>query len=381
MGDDVEFGIFTNMYHPKHWRDGRVRSEHETLKNELEYIKIADRTGFKYSWSAEHHFLDEYSHLSAAESFMGYELAITERIHVGSAIMNITREVNHPARCAERVAMLDHLGEGRFEFGTGRGSSSTEVFGFGIPSMERTRELYDEALPQIVRMWREDSYSYEGDSFSMPPRRVLPKPYTDPHPPIWVAAGSPGTFEKAARLGIGVLCFTLGTPDTLAPLIEVYKKNIEHAEPVGEYVNNNIMVTGDMLADGDRARRLFAANQSNYHTGLVFRYLDSFPRPDGFPVWPELPPQPTLDDLKQGVNAAASCVGDPDEISRTIQRFIDVGADQLTFASTVCDYDMDVLRESYETFGQYVIPKFDTDPVHSTTRQREAQCGASYATR
>jgi len=180
-----------------------------------------------------------------------------------------------------------------------------------------------------------------------------------------------------------VLCFTLGTPDTLAPLIEVYKKNIEHAEPVGEYVNNNIMVTGDMLclADGDRARRLFAANQSNYHTGLVFRYLDSFPRPDGFPVWPELPPQPTLDDLKQGVNAAASCVGDPDEISRTIQRFIDVGADQLTFASTVCDYDMDVLRESYETFGQYVIPKFDTDPMHSTTRQREAQCGASYATR
>ncbi len=39
----MEFGIFTNMYHPKHWRDGQVRSEHETLKNELEYIKIADR--------------------------------------------------------------------------------------------------------------------------------------------------------------------------------------------------------------------------------------------------------------------------------------------------------------------------------------------------
>ena len=269
-----------------------MRTEHETLKNELEYIEIADRAGFKYSWSAEHHFLDEYSHLSASESFMAYVIARTERIHVGSAIMNITRDVNHPARCAERVAMLDHLSEGRFEFGTGRGSSSTEVFGFGIPSMERTRELWDESLPQIVRMWREEEYSYEGDSFSMPPRRVLPKPYTDPHPPIWVAAGSPGTFEKAARLGIGVLCFTLGTPDTLAPLIEIYKKNIEKAEPVGGYVNNNIMVTGDMLCleDGDRARQLFAANNSRYHTGLVFKYLDSFPRPPGMPVWPDLPP-------------------------------------------------------------------------------------------
>jgi len=113
----------------------------------------------------------------------------------------------------------------------------------------------------------------------------------------------------------------------------------------------------------------------------VFKYLDSFPRPDGFPVWPDLPPDPTVEELKAGSNAAASCVGDPDEISRTIQRFIDVGADQLTFSSTVCDYDMATLRESYETFGKHVIPRFDTDPVHSTTRQREAQVGASYGTR
>ncbi len=379
----MEFGVFTNMYHPKHWRDGQVRSEHQTLKNEIDYIKLADRVGFKYSWSAEHHFLDEYSHLADSETFMAYVLAVTQRIHVGSAIFNITPPVNHPARIAERVAMLDHLGEGRFEFGTGRGSSSTEVHGFGIDTMERTREMWDETLPQIVRMWAEDDYSHEGRFFSMPTRRVLPKPYSDPHPPIWVAAGSPGTFEKAARLGIGVLCFTLGTPETLAPLIEVYKRTIEHAEPVGGYVNNNIMVTGDMmcLADGDRARRIVAANRASYHTGLVFKYLDSFPRPAGFPVWPDLPPDPTVAQMEVAAAAGNLCVGDPDDLARTIQRFVDIGADQLTFSSTVCDYDMDVITESYETFGREVLPKFDLDPVHSTTRQREAQCGASYGTR
>ena len=266
------------MYHPKHWRDGRVRTEHETLKNELEYIEIADRAGFKYSWSAEHHFLDEYSHLSASESFMAVCHRPNQKIHVGSAIMNITRDVNHPGpmRGAGRPCSTT-LSEGRFEFGTGRGSSSTEVYGFGIPSMERTSELWDESLPQIVRMWREEEYAYEGDSFSMPPRRVLPKPYTNPHPPIWVAAGSPGTFEKAARLGIGVLCFTLGTPDTLAPLIEIYKKNIEKAEPVGDYVNNNIMVTGDMLCldDGDRARQLFSTNNSRTTTPVLFSSIST----------------------------------------------------------------------------------------------------------
>jgi alkanesulfonate monooxygenase SsuD/methylene tetrahydromethanopterin reductase-like flavin-dependent oxidoreductase (luciferase family) len=314
---------------------------------------------------------------------MAYALAVTQRIHVGSAIFNITPPVNHPARIAERVAMLDHLGEGRFEFGTGRGSSSMEVYGFGIDSMDRTREMWDASLPQIVRMWAEDDYHHDGPFFSMPHRRVLPKPYTDPHPPIWVAAGSPSTFEKAARLGIGILCFTLGTPDTLAPLIETYKKLIEKAEPVGGYVNNNIMVTSDMmcLEDGDRARRLFAANRSNYHSGLVYRYLDSFPRPEGFPVWPDLPPSPTVEQLEGAAKAGVICVGDPDDISRTVQRYVDVGADQVTFSSTVADYDLNVLRESYETFGKYIIPKFDPDPVHSTTRQREAQCGASYGTR
>ena len=377
----MEFGIFTNMYYPRHWRDGARQTEHETLRNELEYIKLADRVGFKYSWSAEHHFLDEYSHLSDNETFMAYALAVTERIHVGSAIFNITPPVNHPARIAERVAMLDHLGDGRFEFGTGRGSSSTEVFGFGIDSLERTRELYDEALPQIVRMWADGEYQYEGRSFSMPPRQVLPKPYTKPHPPIWVAAGSPSTFEKAARLGIGVLCFSLGGADALAPLVETYKKNISKAEPVGGYVNDNIMVTADMmcLPDGDRARHAMAANRASYHTGLVFRYLDSFPRPEGFPVWPELPPDPTPDQLKAATRAGMACVGDPDEVSASLQKFVDIGADQLTFSSTVCDYDMDLIHESYETFGRHVLPRFDTDPVHSTTRQREAQCGAPSA--
>ena len=121
-----------------------------------------DRHGWKYVWSVEHHFLEEYSHISASEIFLPYVAARTERLHVGSAIYNITPPVNHPARIAERVAMLDHLSEGRFEFGTGRGSSSTEFKGFGIPDGDTTRAMYDESLREILRMWRETHYSYRG---------------------------------------------------------------------------------------------------------------------------------------------------------------------------------------------------------------------------
>ncbi|OWY60373.1 LLM class flavin-dependent oxidoreductase, partial [cyanobacterium TDX16] len=223
--------------------------------------------------------MEEYSHLSANETFLGYVAALTERIHIGSGIMNITPPVNHPARVAERAAMLDILSGGRFEFGTGRGSSTTEQAGFGIQDPELTKQMYDEVLPLFPKMWADEPFAYEGQFFTMPERNVLPKPETKPHPPLWVAAGNPGTFEKAARMGVGVLCFAHGTPDSLAPLIETYKKNIQNAEPIGGYVNDNIMVTSQMLCleDGDRARRIATDMTSGYHNSLVFRYLDTFP--------------------------------------------------------------------------------------------------------
>src|SRR5258708_19818690 len=81
-------------------------------------------------------------------------------IHVGTAITNRTPPVNHPARIAERAAMLDQLSEGRFEFGTGRGSSTTEVLGFGIPDLDITRDMWDETIREFPKMWRHQSYSF-----------------------------------------------------------------------------------------------------------------------------------------------------------------------------------------------------------------------------
>src|SRR4026208_1710878 len=159
----MEFGLFNSACVLPQFNG----DEHRRIMDEVAIVQAADRLGFKYTWATEHHFLAEYSHLAANDVLLGYLAAATDNIHLGSGIFNITPPVNHPARIAERVALLDHLSEGRFEFGTGRGSSSTEVYGFGIESMEKTRELYDEALPQIVRMWAEDEYSYEGESFSM----------------------------------------------------------------------------------------------------------------------------------------------------------------------------------------------------------------------
>ena len=372
----MEFGIFNSLYTPHQALNGRDAAvvQHERLMNEIEWVVAADKAGFKYTWATEHHFLTQYSHLSANEIFLPFVAARTERIHLGTGIFNITPPVNHPARVAERVAMLDHLSEGRFEFGVGRGSSSTEQKGFGIQDPELTKEMADETLGQFKYMWREGLYSYDGKFFSMPPRNVLPKPYSDPHPPIWVAAGNPSTFEKAAKMGIGVLCFTTGSPEMLAPLVETYKTTIEKAEPVGEYVNNNVMVTSQMLCleDGQKARDISCNMTSGYQNSLVFHYLDTFPKPPGIPDYPDLIPEPTAEDLEKNIGAGLVCSGTPEEVARAVKGYADIGADQLVFGQLSTTMPIEIALESVETFGKHVLPEYDKDPVHNTQKQRAA---------
>ena len=112
----MEFGIFNSVcVLPRYAEQHGEAAEHDRIMDEIAYVEAADKAGFKYAWVTEHHFLTTYSHLSANESFMGFAAARTNNIHLGSGIFNITPPVNHPARIAERVAMLDHLSEGRFE--------------------------------------------------------------------------------------------------------------------------------------------------------------------------------------------------------------------------------------------------------------------------
>src|SRR3954453_21115332 len=173
----MEFGLFNRACVLPQFNG----DEHRRIMDEVAILQAADRVGFKYTWAPEHHFLTEYSHLSANEVFLGYLAAATETIHLGSGIFNVTPPVNHPARVAERVAMLDHLSEGRFEFGMGRGSSTTEQKGFGIDDPDLTRDMFDEVIEQFTAMWAEGEYGpYDGKYFSMPQRNALPKTYTKP---------------------------------------------------------------------------------------------------------------------------------------------------------------------------------------------------------
>ncbi|HZE14387.1 MAG TPA: LLM class flavin-dependent oxidoreductase, partial [Mycobacterium sp.] len=313
----MEFGIFLNGYLPGPAAFDPA-SEHTMLMREAEYVVAADRHNWKYAWFGEHHSLTEYSHMSAPEVVMGYVARGTERIHLGSGIMNLSPRVNHPVRNAERVAMLDHMTGGRYEWGTGRGAGSHEIATFNILDKDSTKAEWTEAVREIPRMWEQRDYSYQGEHFTVPsPHNVLPKPFGAGHPPIWVACGNPGTFATAGQLGIGAIAFNFEPVYALKGRIDTYKEAVAGcSEPLGQFKNDNVMITNAVIClnDRDRARQVALREGRGYLYSMVCLYHDTMPKPDGVPVWPEpphkVPDEAALDAL---IEAGWLLCGTPDD--------------------------------------------------------------------
>lgn len=371
----MEFGIFVQGYVGKR-AETDPEAEHKALMEETEYVIQADESGFKYAWASEHHFLEEYSHLSANDVYLGYLAHATERIHLGSGIFNPLAPVNHPVKVAEKVAMLDHLSGGRFEFGSGRGAGSHEILGFmpGITDMNHTKELWEETIAEFPKMWLQDEYAgFQGKHWSLPPRKVLPKPYGKSHPAMWYAAGSPSSYAMAGKKGLGVLGFSVQKVSDMEWVVESYKTAIKEAKAIGDFVNDNVMVTSTAICaeTHDKAVEIAVGGGLNYLQSLLFRYHDTFPRPEGIPEWPELLPEYSAEIIELLIQEELMICGDPSEVLAQCKRWEQAGADQLSFGLPIGISYEDTMN-SIKLIGEHVIPKIDTDPVHRTTRFRQA---------
>ena len=196
-------------------------------------------SGWDAFWTVEHHFLQEYSHCSNPEVLYGAIAARTERIRLGYGVRLMPKPYNHPMRTAESVAVLDLLSNGRVDFGTGRSATRIELEGFGVDPKD-TREMWQEAIEHVHGAWTNEEYEFEGKHWSMPRRRVQPKPRQDPHPPVFGATTSDEGHEQMGRLGLGLCSFAVGLPpDEVKRKIDIYRDAIATCEqPLTSFVND-----------------------------------------------------------------------------------------------------------------------------------------------
>jgi alkanesulfonate monooxygenase SsuD/methylene tetrahydromethanopterin reductase-like flavin-dependent oxidoreductase (luciferase family) len=253
----MKFGIFYELQLPKPWGPD---DERQLVQDALDQVELADHLGLDYAWAVEHHFLEEYSHCSASDVFLAAAAARTKRIRLGHGIRQVIPNYNHPARTAEAIAMLDLVSNGRAELGIGEGATRLELGGFNIPAKEK-RAMSLEAAEQIANMMVMTPYpGFEGRSFKMPARNVIPKPVQKPHPPMWMACTNRDTIKIAASLGLGALAFSFLDEAEARTWSGIYYDIIrsDACVPLGHSVNANIaMVSAFSLHENaaEAARR------------------------------------------------------------------------------------------------------------------------------
>jgi len=360
----MEFGLFYEIPVARPWHK---RSELDAYRNAIAQAVLGDRVGFHSFWTVEHHFLEEFSHCSAPGVLYGAIAALTERIRIGHGVRLLLFPYNHSVRAAEAAAVLDLISNGRLELGTGRSATRAELEGFGIEP-DDTRGLWREALEMIVGAWTEDVFSWHGKRFRIPPRRVIPKPLQEPHPPLWCAATSPETHGSVGENGLGLLSLTIGVPpEDLAGRIKLCHDGVARAKPIGKFVNpraatfmmvhcarTNEEARGDAAASFEwYARRGVeqirtvgewqAEKQQEYHSYAYTRPLVGVDF-QGL----------SIDFLH---STAACIVGDPDTCIETAKRYKAAGCDLLLCLVQPWNIPHENVMQSIELLGKHVIPQ------------------------
>jgi alkanesulfonate monooxygenase SsuD/methylene tetrahydromethanopterin reductase-like flavin-dependent oxidoreductase (luciferase family) len=373
----MRFGIFYEHQNPRPWE--AERSEHRLMRDALEQVELADRVGLDYVWEVEHHFLEEYSHSSAPEVFLGAASQRTRNIRLGHGIVQIPPAVNHPARVAERVATLDLVSDGRLDFGTGESSSGAELGGFLVDRLEK-RAMWEDAMDAITRMFVEEPFAgWDSKHFRMPPRNVVPKPLQRPHPPLWVACSRRETIHFAARKGIGALSFSFVEPEDAGKWVREYYALIESDEcvPGGFALNPNVTVVLPMMLHDDEAEAIERGIDGAHFFGysLAHYYGMGRHRPGRTNLWeeflanrdergfarnlvtPDAGPL-AVKIMQHGLGSLRGAIGTPEQVIDLVSRYQAVGVDQIVFVMQAGPNRHEHICESLELFAERVLPRF-----------------------
>jgi len=212
----MDFGVFVEQIR-------RGATQDEAFRELFEVVDAAEVWGLDVVWLAEMLVNPARSVLSAPLLVAGWIAARTKRLRAGTAVQLLP--LNHPLRVAGEVTTLDHLSQGRFDFGIGRSGSPRAYDALGVPYAESQARFF-EALEIILEAWKGEPFSYEGKFYRFADATVTPRPYRLPHPPVRMAATTPETFPRVGRMGLPIF---VGLRGMNIPELSEHVRTYRHA--------------------------------------------------------------------------------------------------------------------------------------------------------
>jgi alkanesulfonate monooxygenase SsuD/methylene tetrahydromethanopterin reductase-like flavin-dependent oxidoreductase (luciferase family) len=190
----MDFGVFLEQLR-------RGSTQEQWFRETFALADAAETWGLDIVWLAEMLVNPARSVLSGPLLVASWMVSRTKRLRVGTAVQLLP--LNHPLRVAGEVTTLDHLSQGRFDFGIGRSGAPRAYDALGVP-YEESQERFFEALEIILEAWKGEPFSHEGKYYRFANAAVAPRPYQQPHPPVRMAATTPETFPRVGRMGLPI---------------------------------------------------------------------------------------------------------------------------------------------------------------------------------
>ncbi len=343
---------------------------------DLGAIELGEELGYVEAWIGEH-FASEWEPLPTAELIIAQALQRTERIRLGTGVYLLP--FHHPVDLAHRISYLDHLAQGRFLVGVGSGGLPSDVALFDVDyDAGQHREMFREALDIMLMLWRsEGPERFSGrfwnvtvpgpEEFAWARLRMNCAPFTLPHPPIAVAAGSPrsATLRLAGERGYIPLTLGLGA----AYLASQWEAMAEGAAEAGREPppRSEWRVVRDVwIAETDAEARRQARE------GMLWRAWEEYL----YPFWSS-GPQPIVPSMKHDQTVPDEAVtldyildhcwlvGSPDTVAAKIRELHEVSGGFGVLLAMVLDHadDPEGFRRTLTLLKNEVMPQLsDLEP-------------------
>ena len=325
-----------------------------TFSERIRFVQEADRAGIYCYHVAEHH-ASPLNAVPVPGVWLGAVAQATKNIHMGPLVYLLP--LYSPLRLAEEIAILDHLSNGRFETGVGRGVSPFEL-GYHKIDHEKSRDIFFEAYECLLAALTSDKFSFAGERYQyndVPmPLRALQRP----HPAFWYASSNATGSQWAGEQGMH---FTTNgpTPRALANL-NVYREALAKrggpAQPKAEFKGGAAIgvLRQIVVADTEaEARRIAAPAIVHHHANLT--WLMRMHADSGLTARLNVPLAGTYDEaLKEGTLIA----GTPEMVRAEIEKQVgEMGINYLISYPFFGAMDLSDAMRSLHLFTSEVMPK------------------------
>jgi len=332
----MRYGIFDQV-------DDTGRPLNIQYEQRMQLGELYDRHGFHCYHQSEHHATP----LNMAPSQSVFLAAMAQRTrNIRLCPLVYLLPIHHPLRLAEEICMLDHLSNGRLEFGIGRGASPYELDAHGIPP-ESSVQAYAESYAVVQKCFTSETLDHVGKFWTFKDVPLTMKPFQLPHPPMWYAAANAESAIWPARNGVHIICG--GPIDKVHLISESYRAE---AAKAGEAARTDACIGVSrfvVVAETDEQAMQIA--QSAWP-----RFYESF-----YKLWRKHGTEPArlklATDFAGMVESGQGVAGSPETVAKELTRQARLGhlnyiASQFMFGDMAHDDAM----KSVGLFAQHVIP-------------------------